>query len=95
MAKNMIDVASTCLMVRTIFEDEYKGGKNELKVYKLKGKSGKTKVPVELDKNKHYQLIFIIKNREGGCNEYAIVIEHDLSRNTLKEVGITVVPSDF
>ena len=95
MAKNIIDVASTCLMVRTIFEDELDGGKNELKVFKLVGKSGKTKVPVKLNKDKHYQLIFIVKNREGGCNEQAIVIEHDLSRNILKEVGLTIVPSDF
>lgn len=92
MAKNIIDVASTCLMIRNVFEDEFDGGKNELKIYKQKGKST---VPVKLVEGKHYQLVFIVKNREGASNEKAIVIEHDLSRNIIREIGITVVPVDF
>jgi replicative DNA helicase len=94
-AKNIIDPASTCIMIRDLLEDEYKGGKNELKVYRLEGKSGKSKIPVELDRDKHYQVVFIIKNREGSANQYQIVIEHDMSRNILKEVGITHVSVDF
>lgn len=94
LAKNMVDVASTCIMVRKIFEDEYKDGKHELKVFKY-SESGKTKIPVELDSKKNYQILFIVKNRFGSADDYQIVIEHDLSRNTLKEVGITVVPVDF
>ena len=94
-AKNIVDVASTCLMLRDIFEDEYTGEKNALKVYKLEGKNGRSKIPVNLDHDKHYQLIFIVKNREGAANNYQIVIEHDMSRNLLKEVGFTSVPVDF
>lgn len=94
-AKNIVDVASTCLMIRDIFEDEYTGEKNSLKVYRLEGKNGKSKIPVNLDHDKHYQLIFIVKNREGAANNYQIVIEHDMSRNLLKEVGFTSVPVDF
>lgn len=95
MSKNMIDPASTCVMVRNIFEDEYSGGKNELKVYRLEGKNGKTKLPVTLSRDKNYQILFIVKNREGSANQYQIVVEHDMSRNLLKEVGITNVPVDF
>ena len=95
LAKNIIDVASTTIMVRKIFEDEYKDGKKELKVFKYTGKNKKTKVPVELDKKKNYQILFVVKNREGSSNDYQIVVEHDLSRNILKEVGITIVPVDF
>ena len=95
LAKNIVDVASTTLMVRKIFEDEYKGGKHELKVFKYSGKNKKTKVPVELDKKKNYQILFVVKNREGSSNDYQIVVEHDLSRNTFKEIGITIVPVDF
>lgn len=95
MAKNIVDVASTCIMVRGIFEDEYTSGKHELKVYKLGGKNKKTKIPIELDVNKHYQILFIVKNREGSSNDYQIVVEHDLSRNTYNEVGLCVVPVDF
>lgn len=94
-AKNIVDVASTCIMIRDVFEDEYTGEKNVLKVYKLEGKNGKSKIPVNLDHDKHYQLMFIVKNREGAANNYQIVIEHDMSRNLLKEVGFTSVPVDF
>lgn len=95
LAKNIIDPVSTCIMIRNFFEDEYTGGKNELKVYRLEGKNGKTKIPVTLNKDKNYQLAFIVKNREGSANQYQIVLEHDMSRNILKEVGITHVPVDF
>ena len=94
-AKNIVDVASTCLMIRDVFEDEYTGEKNALKVYKLEGKNGKSKIPVNLDHNKHYQLIFIVKNREGAANNYQIVIEHDMSRNLLKEIGCTSASGDL
>ncbi len=95
MAKNIIDVAATCIMVRGVFEDEFEGGKRELKVYKMGGKNGKSKIPVKLSPDKHYQILFIVKNREGASNEYQIVSEHDLSRNIYKEIGICVVPVDF
>ena len=95
MSKNIIDVASTCIMIRDLYDDEYTGEKRELRVYKLEGKNGKTKIPVKLDKDKHYQILFIIKNREGSANRYQVVIEHDMSRNIIKEVGITNVPVDF
>lgn len=95
MAKNIVDVASTCLMMRKPFADEYEGEKNKLKCYRLEGKNGRSKIPFTLKKDKHYQLIFIVKNREGSTNEYQIVVEHDLSRNVYKEIGICEVPVDF
>ena len=95
MAKSIIDPASTCLMLRDVFDDEYTGEKNALKVYRLDGKNNKSKIPVKLDHDKHYQLIFIVKNREGAADSIQIVCEHDMSRNLLKEVGFTSVPVDF
>ncbi len=95
LAKNIIDPASTCIMIRNFFEDEYPGGKNELKVYRLEGKNGRSKIPVKISKDKTYQIAFIVKNREGSANFYQVVLEHDLSRNLLKEVGICNVPVDF
>lgn len=90
-----MDVASTGIMIRNLMDDEKVGGKNELKVYRMGGKNGKTKIPVQLEHDKHYQLLFVVKNREGSANIYQIVVEHDMSRNILKEVGMTVVPQDF
>ena len=82
-------------MIRNFFEDEYPGWKNELKVYRLEGKNGRSKIPVKISKDKTYQIAFIVKNREGSANFYQVVLEHDLSRNLLKEVGICNVPVDF
>lgn len=95
MAKNIVDPASTCLMIRTLFDDERPGGKRALNVYTYAGKNGLSKVPVRLADDKHYQIVFIVKNREGAANTYQIVVEHDLSRNILKEVGFTNVPMDY
>lgn len=95
MSKSIIDPVSTCIMIRNLFDDEYSGEKRELKVYRLDGKNHKTKIPVKLEKDKQYQIIFIIKNREGSANSHQIVVEHDLSKNILREVGVTNVPIDF
>jgi hypothetical protein len=95
MAKNIVDVASTCIMIRKIFEDEYEGGNKSIQAYRLEGKNKNSKIPVKLRKGKHYQILFIVKNREGATNEYQIIIEHDLSRNIYKEIGIAYIEPDF
>lgn len=95
LAKNIIDVASTNIMIRDLFDDEKSDGKNTLKVYRLEGKNGKTKIPVTLDPNKHYQILFITKNREGSAGRFQIVFEHDMSRNIMKEIGFTRIQQDF
>lgn len=94
LAKNIIDPVSTCLMFRNLYDDERPGARHEVKVYELAGKYGKSKIEVKLDPNKHYQIVFIVKNREGSAAAFQIVVEHDLSRNVLKEVGICNVPMD-
>ena len=93
--KNIVDVASTCIMIRNVMEDEYEGEKSAIQCYKLEGKSGKTKIPVKLKSDRHYQLVFIVKNRDGAANKYQIVCESDLSRNVIKEVGITNILPDW
>lgn len=94
LAKNIVDVASTVIMVRDIFDDEYDGEKKALYVYRPEGKNGKTKVEVKLQRDKNYQVLFIVKNREGSSNKFQIVAEHDKSRNILREVGITSISPD-
>lgn len=92
MAKNIVDVASTCIMIRDIFEDEYDGCKNALYVYRPEGKN--SKIVQNLTKDKKYQVFFIVKNQEGAANAYQIVAEHDKSRNIIKEIGITNISPD-
>lgn len=93
--KNIVDPTAVCIMMRKFFEDEYPNGVNEIKVYHMGGKSGKSKIQTKLDPNKRYQLVFIVKNRNGTAEEQQIVIEHDLGRNTLKEVGFCTLIPDF
>jgi replicative DNA helicase len=94
MSKSVVDVCSTAILARALHQDEFEGGKNELKVYRLDGKNGKTKLPVRLDKEKNYQIFFIAKNRSGSTS-YQIVVENDLSRNKIVEVGICTVVQDW
>ena len=96
LAKNIVDVASTCIMIRDIFDDEYTDEKRALSVYRLEGVNGKTKIPVKLEKGKKYQVFFIVKNQEGAANSFQIVALHDKSRNIIEEIGITnIMPDGF
>ena len=94
-SKNIIDPASTCIMIRDLYDDEKTGENRELHVLRPEGKNGSTRIPVKLEKDKRYQILFIVKNREGSANQFQIVVEHDMSRNIMKEIGITNVPIDF
>lgn len=92
MAKNIVDVASTCIMIRDIFEDEYDGGKNALHVYRPEAKG--SQVVQKITKDTKYQVFFIVKNQEGAANAYQIVAKHDKSRNIIEEIGITNISPD-
>jgi replicative DNA helicase len=95
MSKNIIDVASTVILMRGVRDDEKSGGANELKVFRLDGANKTTKIHVNIDPKKSYCILFITKNREGETNQYQIVAESDLGKNRYKDVGLTVVPEDF
>lgn len=84
MSKNIIDVASTCLLIRKMYPDEYKGEKNEVKVYKTIGES---RIAVELDPTKRHSIIFIEKNRQGIAQDFQIVAKHDFSTFKYEEMG--------
>lgn len=85
MSKNIIDVASVCLLIRKMHPDEYKGEKNEIKVIKTLGEG--SNIEVELDKNKRHSIIFIEKNRNGIAQDYQIVAQHDFSTFKYEEKG--------
>lgn len=95
LAKSIVDVMSVNLMLRLPFDDELRGGKNEIKGYKLEGKKGLTKIPFTLDKEKRYIIIFIPKNRFGVSGQFQIVAEYDLSLNVYNEIGICNIPQDW
>ena len=92
-AKNVVDVCSGVTLMRWLLPDEYPGERNEVKVYKMVGKG--TKVPVKIQKDKRYQVLFLAKNRFGTSGDYQVVIEVDLSRNKFVEKGICFITPDF
>jgi replicative DNA helicase len=95
MSKNVTDVCSTVILMRHVRDDEKQEGKKELKVYRLEGSRNKSKIPVILDPNKTYIVLFIDKNREGESHMFQIVVEVNLARNIYQEIGITNVPEDY
>ena len=93
-AKNIEDVMSVNLMIRRPFPDEFSGGKNQIKYFKP-DKQRKTEIPMVLDPNKRYMILFICKNRFGSADPYQIVMECNLNTNVIKEVGTCHVMQDF
>lgn len=89
LSKSIIDVVSMACFMRSVGQDEFSGGKNELKVFTKGGKNGLTKIPVELNPDKHYIVGTFAKNRFGST-DLSIVFEHDLSKNTIHEVGYCI-----
>lgn len=95
LSRSIVDVASCNLMIRSPFDDEYEGGKNEIKCYRLEGVNKNIKIPFQLEQGKRYTLTFICKNRFGVTDHFQIVSEHNLSTNTYKEIGIANIPMDW
>lgn len=87
-SKNVADVVSTLILSRKVLVDEKSGGKNELRIDKADGSRA------VLDSEKDYRILFIDKNRTGSTSKQ-IVLETDLGKNTVKDVGYTLVPEDY
>ena len=94
--RSIVDTMSCNLLMRRPFDDEYTGENNALYVYSLKkdSRNKEQKVCVKLEKDKHYMLTFIGKNRFGSTDEVTIVSECDLSINSYHDIGYCVVPED-
>lgn len=90
-AKNILDVMSVCLLSRKVRSDEMPNGSNPISVYM---KYEDKRIPIPLDQNKKYMIIFIAKNRNGN-SDLQLVYEIDLGKNTMKEIGYTDISEDF
>ncbi|WP_342423102.1 replication protein [Paenibacillus sp. FSL E2-0178] len=85
----IVEVASTVLMGRLIFADEFPGRKEALFTYnwKIDDFDGKwKKEEYKLDSEKTYLILFINKNRSGDTSEQ-IIFEVNYGINSFKEVA--------
>ena len=91
-SKGILDVFSVNVFFRRPLRTELEGEKEELYCYRVEGKG--SKVQFKLDKDHHYMIGFISKNRFGASG-VQIVSEADFSINKYQDKGYCVVPQDF
>lgn len=87
-SKGILDVFSVNMFFRRPLQNELDGG-----LYCYKTKNGKP-IEVVLNKEKHYMITFISKNRFGQ-SDIQIISEADFSINHFKDVGRCNVIQDF
>lgn len=86
-SKEVVEVAGVTMLGRLLFNDEYHGGKNDIKPFNFVKKDGKwEKEPYILDEDKEYIIFYFGKSR-FGTTKYQIIYEINYAYNTLKEVA--------
>lgn len=83
-AKNVIDIASTLILVRPMMVSE----KENIEVYNTRGDL------VNIDKDLDYMVLFFDKNRSGSVSRQ-VVLRVDYARNMFADVGTTQISEDF
>jgi replicative DNA helicase len=84
-AKGVKEVCSELILMRSMWDDEYKGETKDIKPYKIiQGTSSKQEI--ELNKNKKHMIIFIDKTR-SGATDIQLIYQSDLQFNKWRELG--------
>ena len=92
-SKGILDIFSVNIFFRRPLQTEYEGGKDELYCYNPI-KNTNSRLEFKLNKDKHYMIGFISKNRYG-MSDIQIISEADFSINQYKDLGYAVVTQDF
>jgi hypothetical protein len=92
-SKGILDVFSVNIFFRRPFQTEFEGGKEELYCYNPI-KNSNSKLEFKLNKDKHYMIAFLNKNRHG-MSDIQIVSEADFSVNKYCDIGYASVVQDF
>lgn len=91
-SRGIAETCHACVMFRPVFNNEYE----DLHPYNYRqvGDDGKKiKVPVDLDPEKHYIILFVPKNRSGEVSPQ-ICVQFDMAFMRMKEIGWIDVPFD-
>lgn len=91
-SKGILDVFSVNIFFRRPLQSEYAGEKEELYCYRPTGSNSRN--VFTLEKDKHYMIGFISKNRYGQ-SDIQIVSKADFSTNKYEDLGYCVVPQDY
>ena len=92
-SKGILDIFSVNIFFRRPLQTEYEGGKDELYCYNPI-KNSNSRLEFKLNKDKHYMIGFISKNR-FGMSDIQIVSEADFSINQYKDLGYCNVIQDY
>ena len=92
-SKGILDIFSLNIFFRRPLQTEYEGGKDELYCYNPI-KNSTSKIEFKLNKDKHYMIGFISKNR-FGMSDIQIISEADFSINQYKDLGYCNVIQDY
>ena len=92
-SKGILDIFSLNIFFRRPLQTEFEGGKDELYCYNPI-KNSNSRLEFKLNKDKHYMIGFISKNRHG-MSDIQIVSEADFSINQYKDLGYANVVQDF
>lgn len=92
-SKGILDIFSLNIFFRRPLQTEYENGKDELYCYNPI-KNSNSKIEFKLNKDKHYMIGFISKNR-FGMSDIQIISEADFSINQYKDLGYCNVLQDF
>lgn len=93
-AKQIKEVFSEMIYLRTLWDDEYTGGKYDIKPYNLtkdsSGKYTKVKKMIDLDRDKKYMIAFLDKTRNDD-DKQTVLYEFNGRFNKWVEVGYCTV----
>ena len=91
-SKQVKEVLSELIMIRSLWKDEYSQEKNDCRVYKW-NKETKTNELIQLDPDKQYKVVFINKTRnDAGGKE--ILYEWRSEWNAWFEIGYCTIKND-
>lgn len=92
-SKGILDIFSLNVFFRRPLQTEYEQGKDELYCYNPI-KNSNSKLEFKLNKDKHYMIGFISKNRHG-MSDIQVISEADFSTNQYKDLGYCNVVQDY
>lgn len=92
-SKGILDIFSLNIFFRRPLQTEFEGGKDELYCYNPI-KNSNSRLEFKLNKDKHYMIGFISKNR-FGMSDIQVISEADFSVNQYKDLGYCNVVQDY